>query len=158
MIIYPAIDLRGGKVVQLREGKPDQQTVFGENPLETAKNWLAQGAEWIHMVNLDGAFQEANDNVSILRQVAELDVKVQFGGGLRTLDDVRDVLAAGASRVIMGTMALQNPELVSEAVDEFGADAICIALDAKDGLITTHGWTEVSDKTPVSFGKAMVQR
>jgi phosphoribosylformimino-5-aminoimidazole carboxamide ribotide isomerase len=158
MIVYPAIDLRGGKVVRLREGDPDKQTTFSENPLAVARGWVAQGATWLHMVNLDGAFDEANDNLDILKAVARLDVNVQFGGGLRSPEDIRQALAMGASRVVIGTLAMQNPQVVSEALDEYGADAICVAMDARDGHVTTHGWTEQSDLTPIQFGRLMKER
>ncbi|MAU11008.1 MAG: 1-(5-phosphoribosyl)-5-[(5-phosphoribosylamino)methylideneamino]imidazole-4-carboxamide isomerase [Anaerolineaceae bacterium] len=159
MIIYPAIDLRGGKVVRLREGDPNQQTVFSDDPVTTAKKWQDQGATWLHMVNLDGAFAEANANRAILAQVAQqTDLSVQFGGGLRSLADIESVLEQGASRVVLGTLALKQPDVVEAAIDKFGADAICVALDARNGKVTTHGWTEVSELTPVEVGQAMAAR
>lgn len=158
MIVYPAIDLRGGKVVRLLEGDPDRQTTFSDDPIATAQRWVDDGAEWLHMVNLDGAFSEANDNLAILKEVAKLDVKVQFGGGLRSLDDIREALDAGASRAVLGTFALQNPDGVDDAIKEFGTDKLCIAVDARDGYITTHGWTEKTDLTPVAFGRLMKEK
>lgn len=159
MIIYPAIDLRGGKVVRLREGDPKQQTVFSDDPVTTAKNWQNQGATWLHMVNLDGAFAEANANRNILEQVAkQTDLNVQFGGGLRSMADIESVLEQGASRVVLGTLALKQPDVVEAAIEKFGADAICVALDARNGKVTTHGWTEVSELTPVEVGQAMAAR
>lgn len=158
MIVYPAIDLRGGKVVRLMEGDPDRQTIFSENPIETAKAWVEQGAEWIHMVNLDGAFGDANDNAKILKAVAKLAVKVQFGGGLRSLEDIEKTLDSGASRVVIGTLASNNPEIVSEAIEKFGTDAICVAMDAKNGFVTTQGWTQNTTLSPVEFGRLMKER
>ena len=158
MIIYPAIDLRGGKVVRLQEGDPEQQTVFNENPLAVAQDWLAAGASWVHMVNLDGAFAAANDNGAILAQVAQLDVRVQFGGGLRSMADIETALQRGAARVVLGTVAVREPEVVREAVREFGAEAVCVALDAREGRVTTHGWTEKTDMTPVELGRAMADQ
>ena len=155
MIIYPAIDLHDGKVVRLREGDLSQETVFSEDPAATAQSWIDQGAEWIHMVNLDGAFNAANDNIRVLETVAKLDVKLQFGGGLRDLGALGDALDAGASRVVMGTLAVKQPDKVAKAVARFGADAVCVALDARDGKVTTHGWTELSTESPVEFGKWM---
>lgn len=152
MIIYPAIDLHDGKVVRLREGDLSQETVFSEDPAATAQFWIDQGAEWIHMVNLDGAFDAANDNIRVLETVAKLDVKLQFGGGLRDLGALGDALDAGASRVVMGTLAVKQPDKVVEAVARFGADAVCVALDARDDKVTTHGWTELSTESPVAFG------
>lgn len=158
MIVYPAIDLRGGKVVRLMEGDPDRQTVFSDNPVETAQKWIDQGTGWLHMVNLDGAFGDANDNSKILEQVAKLDTKVQFGGGLRTLDDIQKTLDLGADRVVIGTLAANNPEIVEEAVKVFGTDAICVAMDAKNGFVTTQGWTKNTTLTPIEFGRLMKER
>lgn len=158
MIIYPAIDLRDGKVVRLKEGDPNQQTVFSEDPVATAKIWREQGATWLHMVNLDGAFADANQNGDILEQVAQLGLKVQFGGGLRSLDDIANAFDRGAERAVLGTLALKNPEAVEEAIERYSADRICVALDARDGKVTTHGWMEISDQTPVEVGRAMAAR
>lgn len=153
MIVYPAIDLRGGKVVRLREGDPNQQTVFSDDPVATAKAWIDQGAAWIHMVNLDGAFDTANENARILERVARLKVKVQFAGGLRDMAALGSALDAGAARLAIGTMAVRNPKSVTESLDRYGSEAICIALDAKDGKIATHGWTELSRLSPIDFAQ-----
>jgi phosphoribosylformimino-5-aminoimidazole carboxamide ribotide isomerase len=157
MILYPAIDLRGGKVVRLQEGDPNRQTVFSDNPLETAQTWLAQGAEWLHVVNLDGAFGEDSPNLRILEQLTKLKVNVQFGGGLRSLEHVKTAIDLGASRVVLGTVAIQQPQVVMDAVQQFGSDCVCVALDAKDGKITTHGWQTASELTPVALGLQMAQ-
>lgn len=158
MIVYPAIDLRGGKVVRLMEGDPDRQTIFSDDPVATARNWVEQGAKWIHMVNLDGAFGNANQNLDILEQVTKLDVDVQFGGGLRSLEDIQKALDLGAKRVVIGTLAAKNPEKVSEAIKLFGTEQICVAMDAKNGFVTTEGWTENTTLTPVEFGRLMKNR
>lgn len=158
MIIYPAIDLRGGKVVRLREGDPDHQITFSDDPVATAQQWIDDGAEWIHMVNLDGAFAAANDNSRILESVAKLGVKVQFGGGLRDMDALQNAIDLGASRVVIGTLAIKNPDAVGEAVEKFGVEAVCVALDAKDGKVTTHGWTELSEHTPIEFGRLIAKK
>ena len=157
MIIYPALDLRGGAVVRLREGDPQQQVTFNSDPLDAARAWADQGACWLHVVNLDGAFSEANDNIGILEQISLLGVPVQFGGGLRTLDQMQRALTSGASRIILGTVAINEPELVVEAVQRFGTKAVCVAHDARDGRITTHGWQQATDTTPVQLGHAMAQ-
>ncbi len=158
MIVYPAIDLRGGKVVRLMEGDPDRQTIFSDDPVATARNWVEQGAKWIHMVNLDGAFGNANQNLDILEQVAKLDVSIQFGGGLRSLENIQKALDLGAKRVVIGTLAAKNPEKVSEAIEQFGTEKICIAMDAKNGFVTTEGWTQNTTLTPVEFGRLMKNR
>ena len=152
MIIYPAIDLRGGHVVRLREGDPKRQTVFSDDPVATAKTWIDQGASWLHMVNLDGAFDNESENLGILEQVAQLDVQVQYTGGLRKMADLRQAWDTGASRMVIGTLAARDPDSVSEAVALFGVDRICVALDAKGGKVVTHGWTESSAHTPTELG------
>ena len=157
MIIYPALDLRGGAVVRLREGDPQQQFTFNRDPIDAARAWVAQGASWLHVVNLDGAFSEANDNIAILELISLLGLPVQFGGGLRTLDQMQRAINCGASRIILGTVAVNEPQLVAEAVKRFGADAVCVALDARDGHITTHGWQQATDTTPAQLGQAMAQ-
>jgi phosphoribosylformimino-5-aminoimidazole carboxamide ribotide isomerase len=153
MIVYPAIDLRGGKVVRLKEGDPNRQTVFSDDPIATARMWIEQGATWIHMVNLDGAFATANDNGRILEKVAKLNARIEFGGGLRQMDDIAQAIEQGASRVVLGTVAVQQPEVVVQALERWGAEAICVGLDARDGKIATHGWQETLELTPVELGK-----
>ncbi len=158
MIIYPAIDLRGGKVVRLKEGDPNQQKIFSDDPVATAQQWIGQGATWIHIVNLDGAFASTNDNARILEAVAKFDVKVQFGGGLREITDIERAIEQGASRVILGTVAIENPVLVEEAVKRWGSEKICVGLDARDGKVATRGWQHKTDMTPLELGKQMVAR
>ncbi len=158
MIIYPAIDLRGGKVVRLKEGDPNRQKVFSEDPIATAQQWLEQGAKWIHIVNLDGTFATFNDNARILEAVAKFDVKVQFGGGLRTITDIERAIEQGASRVIIGTAAIEQPELVSEVIERWGSERVAVGLDARDGKVATHGWQNKTNLTPLELGKQMVER
>lgn len=158
MIIYPAIDLRGGKVVRLREGDPGKQTVFSDDPLATAREWIDQGAEWIHMVNLDGAFAKANENLRILEAVAALNVRVQFAGGLRDVNAIRAALEAGAKRLMIGTMAVHNPESFIGAMRQFGSESIGVALDSREGMITTHGWQKTSTLSAIDFGNWMRER
>lgn len=153
MIVYPAIDIRGGRVVRLLHGDPAQETVYGDDPAAVAERWQAAGAAWLHVVNLDGALGEATLALDALKRIVAVGLPVQFGGGLRSLDDARKVLEAGASRVILGTMAVQNPDVTGAAVKEFGADAVAVALDARGDRVATHGWQEVSAWTPVALGK-----
>lgn len=158
MIIYPAIDLRGGKVVRLKEGDPNRQTTFSDDPVATAQKWIDEGAVWLHIVNLDGAFETANENGAILEKIAKLNVKVQFGGGLRSLEALATAIERGVSRVVIGTAAITQPEIVGEALAKFGSDAVCIALDAKEGKIATHGWQQTSELTPVDFGRQIAHQ
>ncbi len=143
--IYPAIDLRGGKVVRLKEGDPARMTSYSDDPAETAQRWLILGAKWLHVVNLDGAFGEgdtANQNalVSILNAAKEFGADVQFGGGMRSLDSVSQVLSLGVSRVVLGTIAVEQPEIVADALKKFGAEKIAVGIDARDGIVRVRGW------------------
>jgi phosphoribosylformimino-5-aminoimidazole carboxamide ribotide isomerase len=155
VIIYPAIDLRGGQVVRLKEGDPNQQTVFSTDPVVTASEWIEQGAAWIHMVNLDGSFATSNDNGRILEAVSKKGVPVQFGGGIRQMSDIERAFDQGAARVVLGTILIQQPEVALEALARWGCEKICIGLDARDGKIATHGWQNVADTTPAELGKQM---
>ncbi len=146
-VIYPAIDLRHGRVVRLRQGDPDAATVFSDDPAATAQRWANEGAAWLHVVNLDGALGgeatpgDAPINLVRLREIREAaPLLIQYGGGIRTLDDIARVLDKGASRAVLGTVAVRQPEIVGEAVKEFGAEAIVVALDARDGYVTVEGW------------------
>jgi phosphoribosylformimino-5-aminoimidazole carboxamide ribotide isomerase len=153
MIVYPAIDIRKGRVVRLQYGDPSRETVHSDDPVATAKRWQAAGAAWLHVVNLDGALGEATLALEALRAIAEVGLPVQFGGGLRSLDDAQQALDAGATRVILGTLAVQQPEQAGAAVERFGAAAVTVALDAKGEQVATHGWQQVSTWTPVALGR-----
>jgi phosphoribosylformimino-5-aminoimidazole carboxamide ribotide isomerase len=155
MIVYPALDLRGGKVVRLRQGDPNQQTIYGDDPLAVAQRWIESGAAWLHVVNLDGALSEANDNEAILEALALADVQVQFGGGLRTLEDVQRAFDKGAARVVLGTLAVEHPQHVAAMIARWGAEAIAVALDARDGQVVTHGWQRATDISAVEMGKRL---
>jgi phosphoribosylformimino-5-aminoimidazole carboxamide ribotide isomerase len=155
MIIYPAIDLRHGRVVRLVEGDPQQETVFSEDPLETALRWKESGAEWLHIINLDGAFSDGGLNLEMIsRLVSATGLKVQFGGGIRSLDDAaRAITEAGVTRVVMGTPVVREPAVAGEAIQRFGVEALAVALDAKDGRVSTHGWQQQSEWTPIGLGQ-----
>ena len=179
LIIFPAIDLRQGQVVRLRQGDPAAQTVFGDNPAAVARRWADQGAEWLHVVNLDGAFSgqgrdsslpsvAQNDsrgtglslNLSLnLQRLAEIraavDLPIQFGGGIRTVDDVARALALGATRVVLGTVAVRQPEVVAQAVARFGAERIVVGIDVRDGMVATHGWLETSALDALTVARRM---
>ena len=126
--------------------------------MATAREWIDQGAEWIHMVNLDGAFADANENLRILEAVAALNVSVQFAGGLRDIKAIGAALEAGAERLMIGTMAVRKPDLFVEVMRRFGSDSIGVALDSRDGMIATHGWQEISSRSAIEFGHWMRQR
>ncbi|HHY57838.1 MAG TPA: NUDIX domain-containing protein [Chloroflexi bacterium] len=190
MIIYPAIDLRHGRCVRLRQGDPAAETVFGDDPAAMAQHWVNQGAEWLHIVNLDGALgatqaqlhalhrpsniriqhpgqqtaltpeQELEHDLPInLRRLRDIrrtvGAPIQFGGGLRTLDDIQLALELGADRVVLGTAAIENPGLVSEALLRWGADRIVVGIDAREGKVATHGWQATSSVDAIELGHRM---
>ncbi len=160
--IYPAIDLRAGRVVRLKQGDPDRQTIYQNAPVEAARNWIDQGARWLHVVNLSGAFSEVeNENKEALDAILDETkqnapaVKIQFGGGIRSLGDIDRLLSRGVSRVILGTLAASAPDLLINAMGRFGQDAIVVAIDARDGKVRVHGWQQETDLDPLSFGKQL---
>lgn len=155
--IYPAVDLRHGQVVRLQLGDPDRQTTFSNDPLAIASQWIESGANWLHVVNLDGAFDEAGlSNWQVLPKLTGLGSSIQFGGGLRTLKDIARALNFGVSRVILGTVAVEEPDIVSNAVRHFGTERIAVGIDAREGKVKTHGWQSDSIKTPIDLGLQMV--
>ncbi len=154
--IYPAIDLRNGRVVRLQFGDPNKQTIFSDDPAAMGRQWIAAGAEWLHVVNLDGAFDETGAaNWAALAQLTQLGANVQFGGGIRALPDVERALNAGAVRVILGTVAIENPALVTEAIRQFGADKVVVGIDARDGRVKTRGWLHETAVSPTQLGQQM---
>lgn len=155
--IYPAIDMRGGKCVRLLQGDYDKETVYGDSPFEMAKKFVDQGAAWIHMVDLDGAKDgmRINDRY-VLEAAQKLPAKVQVGGGIRSERDVIHYLENGVDRVIIGSMAVSNPELVLELVRTYGSK-IAVGLDAKDGYVAVHGWLETSQIKAVELGKRLAE-
>ncbi len=155
MIIYPAIDLRGGNCVRLVQGDFDKTTVFSNAPLEMAKKWAAFGASWLHLVDLDGARQEKSDNRAIICDIAsKLSIPVQTGGGIRTMADIDELLSHGVSRVILGTAAVKDPDFAAKAAKKYG-EKIAVGIDAKDGYAAISGWEAVSDWKAVELAKIM---
>ncbi len=140
MIIFPAIDIRDGKCVRLEEGRFDRETIFAENPLEAARRWVEAGTEWLHIVDLDGARAGQPVNLKVVSEIAKtFNVKIQLGGGIRTAENVREILAAGIQRVILGSVAVRSPELVQQVCAEFG-ERIVIGIDARGGEVAVDGW------------------
>jgi phosphoribosylformimino-5-aminoimidazole carboxamide ribotide isomerase len=196
MIILPAIDLRQGRCVRLRQGRADAETIYDDDPAGVARRWVAQGAGWLHVVDLDAALasppparlrksgpgssshlSEAKppgsaadgegpktsevfgDNLQRLAEIhaAVPETPIQFGGGLRTLEAIETALALGASRVVLGTVAVHQPDLVAEALRRFGPERIVAGIDARQGWVATHGWQQTSRVTAVDLGRAMRQ-
>jgi phosphoribosylformimino-5-aminoimidazole carboxamide ribotide isomerase len=144
-IVYPAIDLRSGKVVRLRQGDPDQQTAYFSDPLAVVRAWIDLGVRWMHIINLDGAFDEpgsANYNVieKISSIVSDRGACIQYGGGLRSLASIKTALELGITRVILGTAAIENPDITLHAIELFGPGQVAVSLDADDGYLRVHGW------------------
>ena len=177
MRIYPAIDLRHGRCVRLRRGDPNEETVYGDDPAQMARHWVELGAEWLHVVNLDGAFGGASDfhpqvqrlsadaqlaprelpvNLQRLQQIrAAVDAPIQFAGGLRSLQDIELALSLGADRVVLGTAAVRDPDVVRAAIERWGPRMVVVGLDAKDGKVATHGWQKVSKLGAIELGHRM---
>jgi phosphoribosylformimino-5-aminoimidazole carboxamide ribotide isomerase len=199
MRIYPAIDLRKGRCVRLRRGDPNAETVFSDDPAQMASHWAALGAEWLHVVNLDGAFGGASDfhpkvqrispdaletgdsdlatDISVtasaqaeeteraqnlpinwqrLQQIRQaVDIRIQFTGGLRSMQDIELAFSLGADRIVLGTAAVRDPELVRAAIERWGVPCIVVGLDAKDGMVATHGWQQVSQLSAIELGHHM---
>jgi phosphoribosylformimino-5-aminoimidazole carboxamide ribotide isomerase len=140
MIIFPAIDIRGGRCVRLTEGRFDQETVFADNPVDMACKWASAGAEYLHVVDLDGALAGKPVNLEVVSAIAKaVSVPVQLGGGMRTLDNIEQVLSAGVTRVILGSVAVRSPELVREACRRYD-NRIVVGIDARDGQAAVDGW------------------
>jgi phosphoribosylformimino-5-aminoimidazole carboxamide ribotide isomerase len=157
VIVYPAIDMRRGRCVRLVQGQANCERVYSEDPAAVARIWEEQGARWLHVVNLDGALgdESAANLTSLTRIVEAAKASVQFGGGLRTLADVHTILDLGVRRVVLGTVAVQDPGLVGEALARFGKDRIVVGIDASNGLVATHGWRQVSDIAALDLAHEM---
>lgn len=155
MIIFPAIDIMDGKPVRLLRGDFDTAEQVAEDVLSTAKQFARVGCTWVHMVDLDGSLQKKPVNADPILQVVEhTPLKVEVGGGIRTMEDIAFYLDRGVDRVILGSVALKNPELVQQAVDAYG-DKIAVGIDAKQGMVATEGWTEDSQMDFIDLAKAM---
>ena len=155
MIIFPAIDIMDGKPVRLLRGDFATAEQVAEDVLTTAKQFARVGCTWVHMVDLDGSLQKKPVNTDPILQVVEhTPLKVEVGGGIRTMEDIAFYLDRGVDRVILGSVALKNPELVRQAVDVYG-DKIAVGIDAKHGMVATEGWTEDSQMDFIELAKAM---
>jgi phosphoribosylformimino-5-aminoimidazole carboxamide ribotide isomerase len=144
MLVIPAIDLRGGRCVRLFQGDFDQETSYSEHPPEVARRWKDAGARRLHVVDLDGARAGEPVQLEIVRQICDLGLPVQLGGGLRALPHIEAAIEAGVDRVILGTAAIENPELMKEAVEHFGSDCVVLGVDARGGYVALRGWEQVS--------------
>ena len=158
MIVIPAIDLKNGKCVRLLQGRKSEMTVYNENPVEVAKEFAAVGAEMIHVVDLDGAFDGAESpNRAVVREIVNaVDVPIEFGGGIRTLTDVEELRAAGVARVVLGTVAAESPHLLKDFVSNFSY-TICVGIDARDGRVMTRGWEAATPLLAVDLARSVAE-
>jgi len=151
--LIPAIDLKGGFCVRLKQGRMDDATVYGENPAEMAEHWQLLGAKRLHVVDLDGAFAGKPANREAIRGICDvLNIPVQLGGGLRDLSMIEGMLNLGVNRVIIGSAAVSNPSLVEDACREFSGQ-VCVGIDAKAGMVAVHGWDDVTDVKAVDLAR-----
>ncbi len=156
MVIYPAVDLKEGKVVRLNQGDFQRETVYSVNPLDQAEKFTKEGAEWLHIVDLDGARDGKNRNGEIVKTIQEnTSLKIQLGGGIRSLARMEYWLSSGIERLVIGTLALKEPEVVAEAVQKFGTERIVVAVDARDGILAAEGWVYDSERMVPDFVREM---
>tara|TARA_A100001037_G_scaffold169525_1_gene152228 strand:- start:1094 stop:1831 length:738 start_codon:yes stop_codon:yes gene_type:complete len=155
MRIFPAIDLRNGKCVNLIQGRADAETIFSEDPISVAESWADQGAEYLHLVDLDGAFEGDSANLSIVQEIVQrISIPTQLGGGIRDMERIEHILGLGVSRLILGTAALRNWELVQDAATKYPKQ-IVVGIDATNGLVATEGWVNISERQATEFAREM---
>ena len=154
MTIYPAIDIKSGRAVRLLQGRADQETVYASNPSDVAKVFKETGSEWVHVVDLDGAFAGAPANLAKVKAIIATGLKVQLGGGMRDLETVKRALEMGVSRVVVGTRAAESEDFIRELVQAFGAK-IAVGIDAKDGKVAVKGWVSTTDTTAIGLARSM---
>jgi phosphoribosylformimino-5-aminoimidazole carboxamide ribotide isomerase len=155
MIIIPAVDIKAGRCVRLLQGREDSETVFSDDPSAMAMRWEAEGAERLHVVDLDGAFRKSPQNMGAVQQIIKkVQVPVQLGGGIRNMETIARYLDLGISRVIIGTEAIRNPQLIKEACHAFPA-RIIVGLDARNGMVAIEGWTQTTEKLAIEVAKQL---
>ena len=157
MLIFPAIDIRGGKCVRLLKGDFAQETVFSDDPAAMARKWQQQGAQFLHLVDLDGALAGKSQNLATVRAIlAVVTIPVELGGGIRTMANIDEVLALGVRRVILGSVAVHNPDLVKAACAKYG-NRVVVGIDAKDGIVAVDGWGVSGNVQVGTLAKAMAE-
>jgi phosphoribosylformimino-5-aminoimidazole carboxamide ribotide isomerase len=155
MIVFPAIDIKGGRCVRLKQGRADQETVYGDDPAAMGRKWEAAGAAWLHVVDLDGAFSSRPQNLEAIRRLRRaVGIPIQLGGGIRTLAVMEDYFALGIDRLILGTAVLKDPDLTARALTAYPG-RIAVGLDARDGRLAVEGWTETTEVTAVAVAQAL---
>ncbi len=159
MIILPAIDLKEGKVVRLEQGDFSKETVYSGDPIKIATQFEDKGASWLHIVDLDGASEGESRNFDLIKKIRKkTDLSIQTGGGIRSIKDVKKLIDAGIDRVILGTLAVKNPDVLSDIIEKFGSEKILVSIDAHNGKVATSGWKEKSDLEVLEFAKALEQK
>jgi len=157
MIIFPAIDIRGGRCVRLVQGRADQETVYGHDPAAMGQRWQSEGAAWLHVVDLDGAFGAKPKNLEVIRRLRRnVTIPIQLGGGLRSLDTIATYIEEGIDRLILGTVLLKDPDLVASALTTYPG-RIALGLDAKNGLLAVEGWTETTSRTAAEVARELAR-
>jgi phosphoribosylformimino-5-aminoimidazole carboxamide ribotide isomerase len=152
--VFPSIDLRAGKIVRLTQGDPKRQTTYGHDPRARARQFKAEGAEWLHVVNLSGAFgEDGRANLKALEKILAVGLKVEFGGGLRSRDDIRIPLEMGVRRIFLGTAAIQDPALVDWALVRYGAECVAADIGVRDGQVRVCGWQEAAPLSMLEAGR-----
>jgi phosphoribosylformimino-5-aminoimidazole carboxamide ribotide isomerase len=158
LILYPAIDIRGGKVVRLLQGDYDQERAYDDDPVVAARRWVGAGAQWLHVVDLDGARAGEPINLEHVRRiVAAVEVSVQLGGGLRDSTQVEEAISSGAERIVLGTAAVRDPEMAA-AIAEAHGDRVVASVDARSGKVAAEGWTEQSELRAIEVIGALAER
>ena len=157
MKLLPAIDLMSGEAVRLEQGKADRKTVYSTEPAQMAVRWQEEGGDYLHVVDLDAAFSGEQQNLDSVKAICDaITIPCELGGGIRTAQAAQKAFDAGVSRVIVGSKACQSLEFIGELVQEFGAERIAVGIDAKDGMVATHGWVEVSEWKAVELAQAVI--
>ncbi|MEW5960838.1 MAG: 1-(5-phosphoribosyl)-5-[(5-phosphoribosylamino)methylideneamino]imidazole-4-carboxamide isomerase [Chloroflexota bacterium] len=159
MHIFAAIDLKDGKCVRLTQGDPAAETVYGEDPAAVAETWTTIGVDWLHVVNLDGAFGDparAARNIDALQAILDrVDAPVQFGGGLRSPEDIEQALDMGVSRVVIGSLAADRPRQMLDILGQFGPEQVALGLDVREGKVATHGWRQLAETDPIKLAQVI---
>jgi len=155
MIIFPAVDIQGGKCVRLRQGRQEEVTVYGDDPAVMGRRWQDEGAAWLHVVDLDGAFSSRPQNLDSIKRLRQaLTIPIQLGGGIRRLDTIAAYIDLGIDRLILGTVVLKDPDLAARALLDYPG-RIAIGLDARDGLLAVEGWTEISRRPAITVAQEL---
>ena len=156
MIVIPAIDLRGGRCVRLVQGDFARETVFDDDPVAVAQRWVDAGSGWLHVVDLDGARHGGPQQIGVIRSIRDaVECEIQVGGGIRSVEHASELLDAGVRRVIIGTAALEHPEIVRELIELYGSERVVVGIDARGGKVATHGWEQTSDRSALDLAREM---